>query len=49
MKKKEIECYEVEVKILVRKECSKKELKEEVEDNLNSISYQIEELKVKVK
>ena len=49
MKQKKIECYEVEAKLLVRKECPKKDLKEEIEDQLNSISYTVEEMEVKVK
>lgn len=49
MKEKKIKCYEVEVKLLVRNECTKKELKKEIEDQINSISYRLEELEVNVR
>ena len=43
MKKVEIDCWEVEVKLLVRKEhCTKKELKDDVMYHITSISPQIE-------
>ena len=49
MKEQKIKMYEVEIKALVYPDMNKKATKQDIENNMNSISCQIYKLKVIVK
>lgn len=46
---KKVKCYEVEIKMLVRNTAPKKEIKDEIENELSGMSYTIEHLKINIK